>query len=135
GSIAPGGAVSVACGASQSFTITADACYSIANVDVDGGSVGAVASYTFTNVQTNHTISASFSLNVYTITASAGTGGSISPSGAVSVNCGANQAFSIAADACYSIASVLVDGMSQGAIASYTFTNVQATQPISASFS
>src|SRR5205085_4925854 len=94
GSISPNGAVSVNCGASQSFTISADPCYSIADVLVDGVSQGAIASYTFNNVTANHTIAASFTLNTYTITASAGAGGSISPSGAVSVNCGASQSFS-----------------------------------------
>jgi hypothetical protein len=42
--------VSVACGADQAFTVHADDCYSIADVAVDGGSVGAVAGYTFANV-------------------------------------------------------------------------------------
>ena len=135
GSISPSGNVSVNCGANQSFTIAADPCYSIADVLVDGSSVGAVASYTFTNVTAAHTIAASFSLNTYTIAASAGSGGSISPSGNVSVNCGANQAFAIAADPCYSIADVLVDGGSIGAVSSYTFSNVTAAHTIAASFS
>jgi hypothetical protein len=54
----------------------------------------------------------------YTITASAGTGGTISPTGAVSVNHGANQTFAIAANTGYQILSVTVDGVSQGAISS-----------------
>ena len=62
---------------------------------VDGVSVGAVASYTFTDVAANHTIAASFAQTTYTITASAGAGGSINPSGAVTVNCGADQTFTI----------------------------------------
>ncbi len=70
----------------------------------------------------------------YTITASAGTGGSISPTGAVSVNAGASQAFTITANSGYSVSSVTVDGASQGAIGSYTFTNVQATHTITAAF-
>src|SRR6185503_9573451 len=60
--------------------------------------------------------------------------GSITPSGAVSVNCGDDASFTIAADPCYSITDVVVDGVSQGPIASYTFTNVQANHTISASF-
>jgi len=63
GSIAPSGSVSVSYGANQSFNITADGGYHVANVLVDGGSVGAVTSYTFTNVTANHTISASFAAN------------------------------------------------------------------------
>ena len=67
----------------------------MADVLVDGVSVGAVTSYTFTNVTANHTIAASFAIDTYTITASAGANGTISPTGAVSVNYGANQTFTI----------------------------------------
>jgi len=70
----------------------------------------------------------------FTINASAGTGGSISPSGAVTVNQGATQAFIIAPSSGYMISSVTVDGVNQGAIGSYTFSNVQANHTISASF-
>ena len=49
-------------GDDQSFTITPDSGYQVADVLVDGASVGAVTSYTFTNVQANHTIAASFRL-------------------------------------------------------------------------
>ena len=77
---------------------------------MDGSSVGPVGTYTFTNVTANHTISASFTLVNYTITASAGTGGSISPSGNVSVGCGSDQTFTITPDPCYMIADVIVDG-------------------------
>jgi len=60
--------VSVNCGANQTFNITADSCYNIAAVLVDGSPVGAVASYTFTNVTANHTISATFSAITCTLT-------------------------------------------------------------------
>jgi subtilisin-like proprotein convertase family protein len=69
-----------------------------------------------------------------TIVASAGTGGTISPSGNVIVPNGANQMFTITPDACYSIADVLVDGSSVGAVTSYTFFNVTTGHTISASF-
>src|SRR5206468_1859967 len=134
GSISPSGAVSVDCGSDQAFSVAADACYHIADVLVDGGSVGAVSSYTFTNVTTNHTIAASFAIITYPITASAGAGGSISPTGAVSVDCGSNQAFTITPDGCHTIADVLVDGSSVGAVSSYTFTNVTTNHTIAASF-
>ncbi len=57
-------------GANQSFTITPAANYHVADVTVDGSSVGAVSSYDFTNVTENHTIAASFAINTFTITAS-----------------------------------------------------------------
>ncbi len=134
GTITPSGAVSVVNGSSQSFTIGPDGCHTIANVVVDGGSVGAVASYTFTNVQANHTIAASFALRSFGIAASAGAGGSIAPSGAVTVSCGASQSFTIAGDGCHAIADVQVDGGSVGPVSSYTFTNVTASHTIAASF-
>ncbi len=134
GTIAPGGAVVVNSGATQSFTITPDAGYHVLDVLVDGGSVGAVAAFTFTNVTADHTIDASFAINTYTITATAGENGSVSPSGPVGVSSGANQAFTITPDAGYHVLDVLVDGASVGPVTAYTFTNVTADHTIDASF-
>jgi hypothetical protein len=69
----------------------------------------------------------------HNITASAGSNGSISPSGSVSVNRGYDQPFTITPNNGYQ-ASVLVDGVSQGTISSYTFSNVTANHTISATF-
>ena len=71
----------------------------------------------------------------YTITASAGSNGSISPSGSVTVNQGANQTFTITPNSGYTVSSVLVDGTSVGAVTNYTFSNVQAAHSISVTFS
>ena len=71
----------------------------------------------------------------YNIIASAGSGGSISPSGTVTVNAGQNQGFTITANTNYHISDVSVDGSSVGTVSSYTFSNVQASHTISASFS
>ena len=70
----------------------------------------------------------------YTITATAGEGGSITPAGEVSVKEGASQTFAIAAQEGYAIADVLVDGQSVGAVDSYTFENVTANHTIAAVF-
>ena len=70
----------------------------------------------------------------YTITATAGEGGSITPAGEVSVKEGASQTFAIAASEGYAIADVLVDGQSVGAVDSYTFENVTANHTIAALF-
>ncbi|HVX29521.1 MAG TPA: chitobiase/beta-hexosaminidase C-terminal domain-containing protein, partial [Nitrolancea sp.] len=71
----------------------------------------------------------------YTITASAGAGGTLTPSGSVVVARGANQSFAIAANSGYAISDVSVDGASVGAVSSYTFGNVQANHTIRATFS
>jgi hypothetical protein len=71
------------------------------------------------------------------ITASAGANGRISPTGTVSVITGTNQTFTIIPASCYSIATVLVNGVNNPAAVSsgtYTFTNVTTTQTISATF-
>jgi Glycosyl hydrolase family 48/Secretion system C-terminal sorting domain len=60
GTISPTGAVSVTNGTNKIFTITPNAGYQIDAVLVNGTSVGAVATYTFTNVTTNQTIAATF---------------------------------------------------------------------------
>jgi len=60
GTISPDGNSSVTKGSSKTYTITANDGYVIADVLVDGESVGAVSTYTFESVKANHTISASF---------------------------------------------------------------------------
>ena len=136
GSITPSGAVSITHGGSQAFSISPiNSHYAIQDVLVDGSSVGAVAAYTFTNVTADHTISVTFvALDSYTITASAGSGGSISPSGVVSIDYGKDQIFSITPNIGYMITDVLVDGSSVGAVTSYTFSGVQANHTIEAQF-
>jgi hypothetical protein len=137
GTISPSGAVAVVQGGNQSFAIAASGGYSIADVTVDGGSVGAVTGYTFTNVAASHTIAASFSSSggSFTITASAGSGGSISPSGADVVASGATPTFTITPNSGYHVAGVTVDGTGVGALTSYTFNPVGANHTIAATFS
>ena len=76
----------------------------------------------------------SVTLETYTITASAGPHGSISPSGNVTVNQGSDKSFTITPVIGYSIDDVLVDGSSVGAVSSYTFTNVTEDHTIYATF-
>lgn len=73
-------------------------------------------------------------LTDYTLTASAGAGGTISPSGTVTVMSGTNQTFTIAPNANYRISDVMVDSVSQGIKTSHTFSSVSAGHTISASF-
>jgi hypothetical protein len=126
--------VSVNHGSNQSFTVTANAGYHIDSVIVDGADQGAIGSYTFNNVTANHTIRSVYAINQYTITASAGANGSISPSGSISVNHGSNQSFTVTANTGYHIDSVIVDGTNQGAISSFTFNNVTVNHTIRSVF-
>ncbi|MDO8490246.1 MAG: peptidoglycan-binding protein [bacterium] len=69
----------------------------------------------------------------FTITVTQGTNGTISP-GTTSVTSGGSQTFTITPNSGYQISSVTVDGVSQGAISTYAFTNVTAAHTITASF-
>ena len=76
----------------------------------------------------------SVGLAYHTITATAGGGGSISPSGSVQVAHGINATFAINPADCYHVADLLVDGVSQGPKTTYTFTDVRADHTIQATF-
>ena len=110
--------------------------------DIDGS---AVADQTMTGFVSSGTGSltvasgdnndATLTVNVIrTITASAGAGGTITPSGSVFINNHANQAFLIVPDPGFIVADVLVDSVSQGRINTFTFSGVTADHTISATF-
>lgn len=142
GTITPSGPVVVAEGADQTFSIIPDDNHVIADVKIDGQSINlsevvaddGTGSYTFAAVDADHTIDVSFRAAQHTITATAGEGGSISPSGAVIVTDGADQAFTITANEGYVISDVKVDGVSVGAVNSYAFSDVTSDHAIEVTF-
>ena len=99
-----------------------------------GGDVSGSSASASVTVTRNMAVTATFTQNAYTITASAGSGGVISPSGAVSVARGSSRSFAITPSSGYQVSSVLVDGVSVGVVSSYSFNNVQAAHTIAASF-
>jgi hypothetical protein len=134
GTISPSGSVLVLEGADKTFTITPNGCHRISDVLVNGGSVGAVPGYTFFNVTTNQTISALFEESSLSVTASAGPGGSINPSGVQTVVCGGAINFTINPETGYLIDDIVVDSVSQGVQTNWSFLNVTMNHTISASF-
>ena len=74
------------------------------------------------------------SYSYYTIKATAGVHGSISPSGNVSVREGRDQTFTITPDKGYAVSNVKIDGKSIGAVKSYTFENVKKSHTIEVIF-
>ncbi|MBI1752087.1 MAG: PKD domain-containing protein [Acidobacteria bacterium] len=157
----PSGNLSVNAGVSVSFAGSATDSSSTATITYgwtfgDGGTAtGVSATHTFSNATASavtYTVtftasdasgasaSATRLITVapggqsYTITASAGANGTIAPSGAVSVSAGASQSFTMTPNAGYQVSSVTVDGVNQGALATYTFSNVAANHSIAAAF-
>lgn len=70
----------------------------------------------------------------HTISANAGSGGSINPSGHVPVFENGTEAFSASPAEGYEVADILVDGVSQGPSDAYTFKNVTADHQIQVNF-
>ena len=133
GTIAPATAT-YAYGATPTFAITPNAGYVITDVTVDGASVGAVSSYTFTALTADHTIAATFAAAQFSIVATAGNGGTITPAGTTNMAYNGNQTYTISANAGYHVSDVFVDGASVGAVTSYSFTGVTANHTIYAAF-
>jgi len=80
-------------GDSLAFTITPSDNHHIADVLVDGMSVGAVSTYEFTQIAGDHTIHALFAIDTYTITATAEGNGSIAPQGELIASYGDSLVF------------------------------------------
>ena len=118
-------------GTSVTLTATADSSSTFAGWS---GVCSGTGTCTVT-MDSNKTITASFTIKTYTISASAGSNGTISPSGNVTVNYGSSQTFTITPASGYHVENVTVDGASVGAVTSYTFSSVTANHTISASFS
>ena len=81
-----------------------------------------------------YTVTDGTTVNTYTVTATAGTNGSVSPAGASAENYGDNQTITITPATGYHVADVLIDGISAGAVTSHTFSNITADHTIAASF-
>lgn len=134
GHITPNGSDTILCGGSQSYTITPDEGYYIDYLVVDGVQRAAQGAYGFSTITADHTIEAHFAIYTYTIVATAGANGSVTPAGTTTVNYGDTLTVNITSDDCYSIDSVFINGMYYGSMSSYTFEHVTADQSLRATF-
>ncbi|MDR0457450.1 MAG: hypothetical protein LBH10_00250, partial [Burkholderiaceae bacterium] len=134
GSISPSGSITVSKGSTRQFTVTPSAGYKVSSV---GGSCGGTLngnSYTTNAINGNCTVAAAFAPLTYTVTASAGTGGSISPAGANTVNYGTAKTFTLTPSAGYKVSSV--GGTCGGTLNgnSYTTRAITASCTVTAAF-
>ena len=105
GSISPKSLQIVPSGTKVAFTVTPNSGYGIASVTGCSGTLSG-NTYTTLPMTSNCTVSATFNVNSYTVTPSAGTGGSISPNKPQTVNSGTKQSFIVTPNSGYSITSV-----------------------------
>ena len=132
-------------GSTVTVTATANSGYHFVEWRENNAKVSGDAAYTFT-LTADRSLTAVFSrdssggggggtsYDYYTISATAGEGGSISPAGNISVREGLDKTFTITPADGYIISDVRVDGVSVGAVSSYTFDNVQKRHTIEAIF-
>ena len=131
GSITPSGAVSVAQGSAKTFTIVPKPGMLVKSLTVDGVGISPRDSFTFSDVRSNHTITASFACK---IASEAGFGGSISPCGDMMVSYNDSLTYKMTPIEGHSIASVVVDGKDVGTNDSYAFNNVTSSHTVSVKF-
>jgi len=138
GSISPSTVQTVTYGGSKTFTATPNSCQDVDQWKVDGSVVQTGGtSYTISNVQANATVSVTFKTRIFAVTASAGSGGIISPNGIMNVSCGNSQTYYFYPNADYEIDQVLINGSVNAtakAYGYYTFSNVTDNQTISVTF-
>jgi hypothetical protein len=141
GFIVPAGTTQVPHGTDMTYTFWAIDGYEITHVFIDGmtnGPAVATGEHTFEHVTAPHTIDVITALKTYKITATAGQGGFITPSGDISVDHDGTQVFTITPQNGYNIEEVLVDGVPNGEAVmngSYAFSHVMGDHTISATFS
>jgi hypothetical protein len=126
GTISPG-TTSVTPGGSQSFTITPSTGYHIVNVLVDGVSEGAVNSWDFIDVQSDHSITAAFTIDQFLVTVNVGAHGS-SNLATQTIDWNTQLSFIFTPDEGYHVADVVVNGTTHlGSVVSYNPTITGAT--------
>ena len=134
GSITPQGINTLNYGTKPIYTITPNTGFILDTLFVNGLKVDSNSSYTFDSVKSNQTISVKFKVQTFTITSTAGNGGSISPLGASTFNYGARPIYTITPNTGFVIDTVFVNGLKVDSISSYTFDSVKSNQTISVKF-
>ena len=149
GTISPAGNKTVSSGATQAYTAAPEAGYELKDVQIDGVSIGPVSTYTFSNINADHTIHATFrpktTVDTYTITALYDTNGTVtdgvnpansSPLVVTDIPEGSDRSFTITPKPGYLIGSVQVDGIPQPIPADgiYAFTNINANHVLKVNF-
>ena len=134
------GKVTVKGGTDQTFIVRAKDGFKIGSLLVNGVSVDAdkvtgQASYvyTFVNLSTEPTLTATFTATRFDLSASAGKGGNIVPLVA-QVPKGGSQTFTITPDVGYEIADITVDGSSKGKVSPFILTDIEAPHAVVATF-
>ena len=141
GEISPNYNKAIKKGGSQTYDIVANVGYEIIDVKIDGVSKGALTTYTFSNITSDHKIEVWFAKKQFKITSSSNSLGSISPSGTITVEYNGSQKFEfVPKTGCY-LATITIDDtnltskeIEKALLNGYTFNNVVENHNIIAVF-
>jgi hypothetical protein len=138
GSINPNGSFVVSAGTNQTFIAGPNASYVVSEWLLDGSVVQTGGtSYTLNDIQASHSVQVTFTYipNQYTISASAVSGGSVSPKGSFEVNAGINEIFTAAPNLNFVVNQWLLDGsVVQKGGTNYTLYDIQASHIVQVTF-
>ena len=122
-------------GSNYAMTITPAANYQVADVVVDGTSVGAVNFYEFINITADHTVDVTFEAIMYTLTATSNTEGCTITPATTTVQAGSNVSYTVTAAAGYHLLNVIANGEEVTVTNNaFTITDVQSDYTIYANF-
>ena len=126
------GTFMICSGLNPEFTFIPDFGYEIEAVYIDGiqSMIASGGYYMFVNLLQNHTLRVVFKLIDYTIVASAGPNGTISPAGTITTPYQSNQTFTFTPNEGYVVSEVFVDNEPIGVQDSYTFEHISANHTI-----
>ncbi|MCH5156799.1 MAG: S8 family serine peptidase [Clostridiales bacterium] len=143
GTISSEGSNSVVGGDTVIYTFEPSTGYHVSQIYVDNFPLNeeekeyAIANgYKFLNVNADHSIYVTFEINVYTVTVTQASNGSISPSGEINANYGSQVTLTVTANKGYFIVKLIVDGrqITDGDLTSYTFYDITSNHTFSAEF-
>ena len=134
GVIEPTGKIETKYGADQYFLFIPEEGFRVADVIIDGTSLGPSQFYYFSNIFENHTIAVIFEQNLFTINASSGENGNFIPEGQISVSKDNDQTFKIVPYYGFEIDTLIVNSQKIDPVSSYTFFRVSSNHDIYVSF-
>lgn len=140
GTITPSGATQIKLGSSKMYTIKANNNYTLLSIKVDGVDVplpvpvAGVYLYQIENANADKDIKVFFALITYTVTASAGTGGTVTPSGATVVEYGKDLTLTPTENPEYTLTAIKVNGLSVPVVKPFILTNVTANSDVKFEF-
>lgn len=137
GTVSPAGAGGILGGSTMVVSIAPNPGFQIADIQVNGLSVGTTTLYVQPNVASNITLYATFSpipAPTYNIISTTGPNGTISPLGTISVTTGTGQTYNILPAPGFQVDTLTVDGSFVATSTSYSFPIVTASHTINATF-